>query len=784
MAGPRFQTKLTIVYLALFLAVQAVIVFAIYNSVTQNVQTQVRDQLAASARVFDQIIGNRVQVVGSRAQDLSRDFGFRQAVATRDSATITSALTNLMSRARSTAGFGIDVNAFVIDLDDQLLGFAGNEQLAQNATRLSDEFKEIADDDGYAARFIALDGEIYEMVIAPVVAPVQVGWVGLGIRLDEGVVSQMKELSPIDLELAFIYESDGGHELATATAGAEALSGFLKTQQGLALADEYQSSFGGQDYMLRRLSLQDSSTQTGHVDALLYYSLDVGLRPYQPLVVALLSVLAIGLVMLIIGSLLVARGITRPLRLLAEAAQRISNGDYRAVTAPAKDEEISRLTGSFNQMVDAVREREERITFQACHDSDTGLPNRAYFEDQIEPMLAGDTPFNIGVVQIERFPELRAVLTQEHITDMMRGVAHRLNGVNIAHLSQLTTDTFVFASFEGDKVDVCSSMIVKNFDQPMPVGEFMLDLRVIIGLAKFPENGNDISTLLRHANSALDGARISDERFSWYDAELSAAQRDKLSMMSDLREALKVGEVTFAYQPKLDVKSGKITSAEALMRWISPTRGFVPPDEFISMAEKTGDVRRLTDWALEAAIKQIADWQERGIGLAVAVNLSTNDLMNSTLPNQVLELLRRYNVPAAMLKLEVTESAVMHDMSRALEVLNMLGAMGVKLSIDDYGTGYSSLSYIKSLPVSEIKIDKSFVLKLAEDDEDKILVRSTIELAHNLGMQVTAEGVENEESVELLRGYGCDTLQGYHICRPVAAADLEDFLKERQHAAE
>lgn len=777
MAKMRFQTKLSIVYLALFLAVQSVVILSIYTSVTQNVRDQIQGQLVSSGRIIDRLIQDQAAVFGERAVDISKEFGFRQAVATLDAPTIESALKNQSGR--------VDVDAaFVVDLDDQLVASVGAAAPAAHATQLSDQLKQVVEDEGFASFLAELDGRIYEVVIAPIVAPVTIGWIGLALELDQEAALAFKELAPIDLEIAFLSHTANSANVATSTANKAQLSAFLATQSMATETTDFSAVYGGQDFMFRRMSLHDSDMGGSSIDFLLYYSVDAGLKPFQSLVVALVSILAVGLVLLFVGSILVSRGITRPLRLLAHAAQKISAGDYQEVTAPANDEEISRLTGSFNQMVTAVREREKRITFQACHDSDSGLPNRIFFEEKIAPKIESGVPFSLAVVEIQRLADLRAVLTQEHITDLIRGVAHRLNGVNISYLAQLSADTFVFAHFENGDADVSCAMIIQSFNEPMPVGEFRVDLRVSIGLTRFPSDGKDISSLLRHASSALDGARKAEQRFSWYDAELSAAQKDKLSMMSDLREALGTGEVTFAYQPKLDLKTGKIIAVEALMRWISPTRGFVPPDEFISMAEKTGDIRRLTDWALDTAVKQIAEWRAVGVDLSIAVNLSTNDLMNSNLPKQILELLKVYSVPASSLKLEVTESAVMHDMSRALDVLNMLSAMGLKLSIDDYGTGYSSLSYIKSLPVSEIKIDKSFVLTLSKDEEDQILVRSTIELAHNLGMRVTAEGVEDEQSVALLRDYGCDTIQGYHVCRPISSRDLIEFLKEFENAAE
>lgn len=771
MVKMRFQTKLTIVYLALFLAVQSVVILSIYTSVTDNVRTQIQGQLVSSGQIIDRLIQDRADVFGARAVDISKEFGFRQAVATQDEATITSALLNQSARVSADA-------AFVIDLADQLVASVGAPPVATQAIMLPVALKEAAEDTGFATFFVALDGRIFEIVLAPIVAPVTTGWIGLALELDREALLSFKELAPIDLEIALLAHSESAHHAAAATSDADSLSGFLLGHNMTEAVSDFSSVFDGQDYMFRRISLKNSFTEETPIELLIYYSVDAGLTPFQSLVVALVTILSVGLVLLFIGSLVVSRGITRPLRMLARAAQKISAGDYQEVTAPANDEEIYRLTGSFNQMINAVRDREERITYQACHDSDSGLPNRIFFDEKITPKIAGGVAFSLAVVEIQKLADLRAVLNHERISDLIRGVAHRLNGVNISYLSQLSTDTFVFAHFENSNADTSSSMIINSFTDPMPIDEIMVDLRVCIGLTKFPTDGEDLTTLLRNANSALDNARSSEQGYGWYDVEHDSLQKDRLSMMSDLREGLESGEVQFHYQPKLDLASGKITSVEALVRWFSSIRGFVPPDDFISLAEKTGDIRKLTDWALKTAVKQIADWQKEGIDLIVAVNLSTNDLMNIDLPKQILDLLNKHAVPAKLLKLEVTESAVMNDMSRALDVLNMLSAMGLKLSIDDYGTGYSSLSYIKSLPVGEIKIDKSFVLKLVEDDEDKILVRSTIELAHNLGLEVTAEGVENEDSVDLLRKYGCDTLQGYHICRPIPSADIAGFLDD------
>lgn len=773
----RFQTKLSIVYLALFLAVQAVIFFAIWTSVTDNVRDQIGGQLSSSARVLDRLIDDQISVLQSRAQDLSKDFGFRQAVATQDRATIESALANLAGRLNADA-------AFVFDLDEELLGFAGERGSEMDASIISGNTMDEAEDVGSAAQFVALNGDVFELVIAPIVAPVTVGWVGLAVELDQQTVTELQAVSAINLDIGFTFEQNGTHVQTQAVTNPAVLREYM----ALAVPEEdaeISVNLSGEDYLFYRLPLGNENSVGQHIEATLYYSLDEGLKAYRPLVLALSTVIVVGLVLLVLGSIVVSRGITRPIRQLAHAASNISRGNYQAVSSPSSDIEIMRLTGSFNDMVSAVKERESRIMHQAHHDGETGLPNRICFEMSVGEMIKKGDAFRLGLLEIQDLKDLRSVLTDDHVNKLMALVAERLETLSLELLARVTTETFAFIHTDDEDGNVFASMVINAFMEPFDVEGLVVDVRGCLGLASFPENAQDTTDLIRKANSALDNSRTSQRHFEWYDEEKDSSQKERLSLMSDLRDAIYIrDEVQFFYQPKLDLKTNKILSVEALVRWISPTRGFVPPDEFISLAEKTGDVRHVTAWGLEAAVKQIAEWQKIGRKLSIAVNLSTNDLMDLNLPSRILALLKEYSVSANCLKLEVTESALMNDMERALDVLNMLNAMGHSLSIDDYGTGYSSLSYIKSLPVDEIKIDRSFITKLAEDEEDRILVRSTIELAHNLGMEVTAEGVEDDASVELLRELGCNTLQGYHICRPLSVKDFEEFWASSAYASD
>jgi EAL domain-containing protein (putative c-di-GMP-specific phosphodiesterase class I) len=281
---------------------------------------------------------------------------------------------------------------------------------------------------------------------------------------------------------------------------------------------------------------------------------------------------------------------------------------------------------------------------------------------------------------------------------------------------------------------------------------------------------------LRRAEVAQQAAQLSETRATIYRSEIDPHRPELLSLMSGLRHGLLHGELLLHYQPKLDLVTRRIAGAEALVRWQHPTRGMILPDAFIGLAEETGNIRFLTRWALRTGIAQAAAWQSQGLALRLSVNLSVRDLADTDLPDMLSTMLRDAGLPAAALVLEITESAIMGEPDSAIAVLRRLADLGVALAIDDFGVGQSSLTYLKRLPVRELKIDKAFVLKLAQSPDDQTIVRSVIELGHSLGYGVTAEGVEDAGSLEILAGFGCDQVQGYAIGRPMPPEDFVRFV--------
>jgi EAL domain-containing protein (putative c-di-GMP-specific phosphodiesterase class I) len=315
--------------------------------------------------------------------------------------------------------------------------------------------------------------------------------------------------------------------------------------------------------------------------------------------------------------------------------------------------------------------------------------------------------------------------------------------------------------------------------EPFVIEGVTLSIEASIGLALAPQDGDDDGTVLRAADIAMHEAKVRKHGVVPYEPGLDVHTPSRLALLGDLRRALGSDELVLHYQPKVDLSSGRVRSAEALVRWQHPERGLLPPGEFIAAAEGTGLILPLTLHTIELAVAQARTWYDAGREIQVAVNLSPRCLLEVHLPEAVQEVLARHGLPPRLLRLEITESTIMTDPGRALGILTALQQSGVALSLDDFGTGYSSMSYLKRLPVDELKIDRSFVTDMLAAGSDSVLVRSSIDLGHNLGLVVVAEGVEDSQTMAALGVLGCDVVQGYHLARPMPAEALTRWLAAR-----
>jgi diguanylate cyclase (GGDEF)-like protein len=436
-----------------------------------------------------------------------------------------------------------------------------------------------------------------------------------------------------------------------------------------------------------------------------------------------------------------------------------------------------------------IQRQLDEIEYRALYDELTGLPNRTLFRDRVQQALAGARrdggPATVLLLDVDRFREINDALGHEAGDRLLRGLGTRLQGVlrESDTLARLGGDEFgILLPATGVEDSVLLAARVHDaLDEPFPLGEFPLDVAASVGVASFPDHGDDVDALLQHADVAMYVAKDAHAGTAVYDVELDTNDAARLALAGELRQAIERGELVVHYQPKAELASGRIVGVEALVRWEHPEHGLLPSHRFVPIAERTGLIRPLTLHVLGIAVAQANEWNEAGLDLDVAVNLTIPDLLDLELPDRIAALLREAGLEPSRLELEITESSILADPFRVRQVLARLNEMGVQLAIDDFGTGYSSLAYLKRLPVQAVKIDRSFVSDMCRDPSDATIVRSTIDLGRNLGLTIVAEGVESLEIWNALRGLGCTLAQGYLIGRAVPADELVEKLASSEH---
>ncbi|TQV86295.1 EAL domain-containing protein [Exilibacterium tricleocarpae] len=445
------------------------------------------------------------------------------------------------------------------------------------------------------------------------------------------------------------------------------------------------------------------------------------------------------------------------------------------------------LVGCWGSQRDTTERRKylEELEYQATHDSLTLLPNRKKLYMEAEASIRNlhpDKSLALMLIDLDRFKEINDTLGHHMGDRLLKQLGPRLELIISEHpglVARLGGDEFavMLANIAEQEATEIAHQILLQIGETFDLGGFQADISASLGISFCPKHGQDVGTLMRYADVAMYRAKTESIGMLEYAPAFDKHTPKRLALMTDLGRAIREDQLLLHFQPKIDVNGRFIHGFEALLRWEHPQHGAIPPSEFIPLAETTELIRPLTLWVLDAAMAQCRRWRGAGLNVRVAVNLSTRNLLDDQIVNQVERILANHQVPAHALELEITESAIMADPKRALEALERVHALGVHLSIDDFGTGYSSLAYIKRLPVETLKIDYSFVIDMLEDEQDEIIVRSTINLAHNLGLKVVAEGVESRAILEKLYGMGCDQAQGYYIGRPMTEADAGQWLR-------
>jgi len=474
-----------------------------------------------------------------------------------------------------------------------------------------------------------------------------------------------------------------------------------------------------------------------------------------------------------------------------ESRVRQPNGTqrwFRRIFYPFTDAsgKVVRMDGLMEDMTDA-KLMVQRLHTLATTDSLTGLPNRALFNDRLTQAIAAasrDTGRQVVVMlmDLDHFKEINDTLGHPTGDQVLILVAQRLRTAlrDSDTVARLGGDEFAIllpdVKDARKTVEKVTRKVLQSFAAPFECSGNDLYLGAGLGVVVYPEHGADVDTLMSRADIAMYGTKNKDVGFLYYDAALDPNDQQRLQLATDLRHALARGELVLHYQPKIDLQSGGIEGAEALLRWRHPSHGLIPPLEFIPLAERSGLIRPITDWVIETAVRQCRQWRAAGHPMRVAVNVPGRVFQDPGLVDRIARILADADAPAECLEFEIIENALMTDVEHVSRTLDRISDLGVHIAIDDFGTGYSSLAYLKKLPLKTLKIDKSFVIDMAHDDNDAAIVRSTIDLAHNLGYRVIAEGIETPVTHRMLTELGCDGAQGFHFSRPVPAADFTHLL--------
>ena len=476
--------------------------------------------------------------------------------------------------------------------------------------------------------------------------------------------------------------------------------------------------------------------------------------------------------------------IFEPIAIISHALKLEAMGKRSDDLPFVKTKETEDLVNAFNEMSQQVHARQTELEYRALHDSLTSLPNRTLLLDRIEHTIhtakRDSNNLSLLIIDLDDFKDVNDTLGHLAGDNLLIAVGLRIKGIlrDVDTVARIGGDEFsvLLPNTTEEHAISTSKKIIGSLKDSIDIDDVDISVSASIGIAVYPSHGKDVHTLLRHADIAMYVAKRNKLGFDVYNKERDKHSVTRLSMTKDFRDAIEHNKLDIHFQPIYDMQSNTIVGFEALSRWYHPTHGFISPEQFITLAEQTGLINELTYWVLNKAIGHVAHWHEINKELVVAVNLSVYSFKDPDFISEIQNALQRFNFPNDKLKLEITEGAMMENPVQATEVLTTLSKMGVKLTIDDFGTGFSSMSYLQQFPVNELKIDKSFIIGMDSDESNIAIVRSTIDLAHNLGLNVVAEGIETAAIYALLNNYGCDMAQGFYLSHPLPVEEVEPLL--------
>jgi len=757
----RRQVTLLAVALVI-LTVTSLLAVSLWKTISSHNQ-QISQRIIGAENVLIEYLKAKEKLLLTASKVLTADFGFKQAVASRDKGTIASVLENHGSRINASLMMLSDLNGQIVSTNNSKHTL--DSALAENLNTIKLNL--------HKTQLILLDDHLYQLIVLPVNAPRTIAYSVIGFQIDQSFVNELKRLMAV--EVSFFYH--------------EAL--IITTLQDV--SDNQSEHFNKMDnsWLLFKRKLYENK-KVAFTNANDYIAqLSVDLSPSYVALDKLVSItLLISFFIVIItafASGIIAKNLTKPLQQLTLLSNDFAQGKYQHNDKMSDGSaEVSHVYESFIKMGRKIQARECKINYQAKHDSLTNVYNRSTFIDMLSKHLASHNSASLLVmaINLRNFKRINDSLGSDIGDLTLKSVAQRIKDIyqkEMLMIGRFSGDEFFLAINLANSE--CYQDIIENFlmhlKTPMQVNKLWLNLNFRIGGCIFPEQSRNAKELVRRTTIALDAARNESKTIRVYQNGEDEAYLERLNLLEDLRAVLaaNTGELFMVYQPKLSLDSGKIEKAESLIRWVKPDGQFISPELFIHLAEQSGLIIKLTHWVIDTVLRQQQEWRANNVILKVAINISAQDITHVDFIDYIFEKMSTYNIDPSLITLEITERDIMTNEDLVVSRLTQLKQTGIQISVDDYGIGQSSLGKLKQLPIDELKIDKAFILELDKSEKDQYIVQSTIELSHQLGLSVVAEGVENKASLDRLKAMKCNHAQGYFISRPIKSAELLTWLK-------
>jgi EAL domain-containing protein (putative c-di-GMP-specific phosphodiesterase class I)/GGDEF domain-containing protein len=767
-----FRLKILKLVLGVLAFSSFAILINVWITTTKTGQTQVFDTLNVGQGVLQQVFNNRESQLVNSAQVLTDDFGFKQAVATGDSATIKSVLDNHGARIEADVMALLNLNGELLSTTITMVPGNGDASIIS-----SEKLSEVLSLGG-STLWTVIQNELYQTILLTIDAPRPIAIALVGFKVDKKLLEGFDDITQLNTTIELKLPNDELFSISTLPElnhnyAIQDLDGGLSW---LAMG------ISENTYVSRRFELLENSYSS--IGISLSANVDDIFSTFKQLQSSIFAIALGSIVLAVIFGMMLSRSITKPLSRLVEISGKIADGAYEALDTTKRDiKEVHQLTTSFKKMQSNIQQRENKIRFQAQHDLTTGLYNRAHIGELLSAKMGENTAFQVVGIRIRSIKQLNDIFGHPNVDLYLKTLAQSMS--QLGGLSaRVSSSEFLWVPTKPEPEALSKAYL--HMTQNTSVNNLGIQPKLCFVGLDCPKDANDKETLFRRLNIVFDQADTAHQDCLHFNSEYEQKYIRRLDIIRHLKLVLSDinSELSMVYQPKLHINTNRVSKVEALIRWNSAALGFVPPDEFISIAEQANVINQLTRWIIKRVILDVKEMHDKGHKVCAAINLSAKDIMNPELLPWILVLLSEHKLPLNSLSFELTESDLVSDADTAAQHLQEFRDAGFNLAIDDFGTGYSSLAYLQKLPISDIKIDKSFVLNLAVNEADQKIVTSIIALAKSFDMKVVAEGIEDENSLALLQQYGCDWAQGYFICKPAPLDALLIWLREYSNATQ